>query len=100
MHTDFSLFRERLAEACRLRNMTHSALCKGIGLAPRKALDLEYTPLNSLDLYRVTQIADKLDVSIDWLLGRTNLMNVLEVPEIPEEPEPPKRKRRQASNTP
>ncbi|MGA7329409.1 MAG: hypothetical protein WBX25_34245 [Rhodomicrobium sp.] len=72
--------------------MTHSALCKGIGLAPRKAIDLEYTPLNSIDLYRVTQIADKLEVSIDWLLGRTNVMDVLEMPEIPEEPDPPKRR--------
>jgi hypothetical protein len=89
MHTDFSLFRERLAEACRVRNMTHSALCRGIGLSARKAIDLEYFPLKALDLYRVAQIADKLDISVDWLLGRSNVMNVMEMPELPE---PPKRK--------
>jgi hypothetical protein len=90
MHTDFSVFRERLAEACRLRDMTHSALCKGIGLSPKKAVDLEYSPLKALDLYRVCQIADKLDVSVDWLLGRSNVMSVMEMPE--DFPEPPKRK--------
>ncbi len=91
MPTNFSLFRERLNEACRLRNMSHTALCKGIGLAPRKAIEIEYYPLKTLDLYRVSQIADKLEVSIDWLLGRTNIMDVLEMPDLPE-PEPPKRK--------
>ena len=93
MHTDFSIFRERLAEACRVRSMSHSALCRGIGLSPRKALEIEYYPLKTLDLYRVSQIADKLDVSIDWLLGRTNVMDVLEMPDLPET-EPPKRKAR------
>ena len=80
VHTDFSVFRERLAEACRVRDMTHSALCRGIGLSPKKAVDLEYSPLNVLDLYRVAQIADKLDVSTDWLLGRSNVMSVMEMP--------------------
>jgi len=93
MHTDFSVFRERLAEACRVRNMTHSALCRGIGLSPKKAVDLEYSPLKALDLYRVYQIADKLDVSVDWLLGRSNVMNVMEMPQLPE---PPTRKAKKA----
>ena len=65
VQTDFSVFRERLAEACRVRNMSHSDLCRGIGLSPRRAIDLQYSPLKSLDLYRISQIADKLDVSID-----------------------------------
>ncbi len=93
MPTDFSVFRERLTEACCVRNMSHSALCRGIGLSPRKALEIEYYPLKTLDLYRVSQIADKLDVSIDWLLGRTNVMSVVEMPEEPEEPEPPRKKK-------
>ncbi|MGA7326064.1 MAG: hypothetical protein WBX25_16660 [Rhodomicrobium sp.] len=92
MHTDFSVFRDRLAEACRVRNMSHSALCRGIGLSPRKALEIEYYPLKTLDLYRVSQIADKLEVSIDWLLGRTNVIDVLEMLEVPE-PEPPRKKK-------
>jgi hypothetical protein len=95
MHTDFSVFRERLAEACSLRNMTYPALCKGIGLSPKKAVDLEYSPLKALDLYRVGQIADKLDASIDCLLGRSNVMSVMEMPED-FEPEPPKRKARRS----
>jgi hypothetical protein len=91
MRTDFSLFRERLAEACSARNMTHLALCRGIGLSPKKAVELEYSPLNALDLYRVCQIADALEVSTDWLLGRSNVMSVMA---MPEDPEPPKRKRK------
>ena len=93
MHTDFSVFRERLAEACRVRSMSHSALCRGIGLSPKKALEIEYYPLKTLDLYRVSQIADKLEVSIDWLLGRTNVMNVAEMPEEPEAPDPQRKKK-------
>jgi hypothetical protein len=31
MHSDFSLFRERLAHACRVRSMTHDQLCASIG---------------------------------------------------------------------
>jgi hypothetical protein len=67
--------------------MTHTALCSGIGLSLRKAVEIEYYPLKTLDLYRVTQVADKLEVSLDWLLGRSNVM------EMPEdvEPEPPTR---------
>jgi hypothetical protein len=90
MHTDFSVFPKRLAEACRIRDITYPALCKGIGLSPKKAVDLEYSPLKALDLYRVGQIADKLDVSIDWLLGRSNVMSVMEMPE--DFPEPPQKK--------
>jgi Cro/C1-type HTH DNA-binding domain len=81
MHTDFSVLRERLAEACRSRSMSHLALCRGIGLSSRKSVDLEYNPLKALDLYRLTQIADALEVSIDWLLGRSNVMSVMEKPE-------------------
>ena len=44
--------------------------------------------LKAIDLYRLCQIADRLDVSIDWLLGRSNVMSVIEIPE--DFPEPPK----------
>ena len=40
----------------------------------RHAIDLEYLGLKCLDIYRLAQIADRLDVSIDWLLGRTSVM--------------------------
>jgi hypothetical protein len=51
-----------------------------IRLSPKKAIGLQYYPLKELDLYRAGQIADKLDVSIDWLLGRSNVMSVMETP--------------------
>jgi len=85
-HTDFSVFRDRLAEACRLRNITHEKLCSSIGIGGRHALDLGILGVRALDVYRLTQIADRLDVSVDWLLGRSNVMNVLEMPELPEPP--------------
>jgi hypothetical protein len=59
---NFTLFRERLVEACPLRNTTPDKLARSIGLGPRRALDLEYLELKCLD------------VSIDWLLGRTSVM--------------------------
>jgi hypothetical protein len=37
-----------------------------------------------------------LDVSVDWLLGRTNLMDLLEMPDL-QEREPPKKKARKAN---
>ncbi len=74
--TDFSLFRERLAEACRLRNLTHDCLCASIGIGGRRAVDLYAQGLKALDLYRVCQIADRLDVSVDWLLGRSDVMDL------------------------
>ena len=39
MHSDFSLFRERLAYACRARGMTHDRLCASIGLGSRRRVD-------------------------------------------------------------
>ena len=37
--------------------------------------DAKKTGLKALDLYRVCQIADRLDVSLDWLLGRADVMD-------------------------
>jgi hypothetical protein len=54
------------------------------GLAPRRLVAPRLTGPGALDLYRVCQIADVLDVSLDWLSGRSNVMDVLEMPE----PEP------------
>jgi hypothetical protein len=69
MPTDFSVFRERLAEACRIRGMT-CRLPKYRHRRPGvRALDVHLSGLRALDLYRVCQIADRLDVSVDWLLN-------------------------------
>jgi hypothetical protein len=38
-------------------------------------------PTRMFDLYRLCQIADVLDVSLDWLTGRSNVMDVMEMPE-------------------
>jgi len=71
MQSDFSLFRERLAEACRVRGTKPDAVCRSIGLGSRHRVDLAYSGLKALDIYRLAQIADYLNVSVDWLLGRS-----------------------------
>ena len=76
MHSDFSLFRERLAHACHVRNITHDRLCASIGLGGRRSVDLDFSGLTALDIYRLAQIADRLDVSVDWLLGRADVMEI------------------------
>ncbi len=78
MQTKFSLFRERLAEACRIRNMTESKVCASIGLSGRLAVNPSVFGPGALDLHRVCQMADVLDVSLDWLMGRSNVMSVIE----------------------
>jgi hypothetical protein len=77
MSTNFSLFRDRFAEACRIRDMKPEAVYRSVGIGGRRALDLQSVGvLRALDLYRVCQIADRLDVSLDWLLGRSDVMEV------------------------
>jgi hypothetical protein len=88
MRTDFNLFRERLAKACAARDKTESKICQQIGLGGRRAITLALTGPGAIDLWRVCQIADVLDVSLDWLTGRSNVMDVVEMPEL----EQPKRK--------
>ena len=69
MRSDFNVFRERLAKACLLRKITHERLCASIGLGSRRSIDLGFSGLKALDINRLVQIADRLEVSIDWLLG-------------------------------
>ncbi len=69
MHSDFSTFREHLAEACRLRKMTHDPFFA-------TAIDLHFAGLRALDIYRLAQMADRFDVSVDWLLGRSDMMEL------------------------
>jgi hypothetical protein len=58
-------------------------------MSPRRIIDLEYSGAKALDIYRLGQIADALEVSIDWLMGRSNVM---EMPELPEPRKPKVRK--------
>jgi hypothetical protein len=41
-----------------------------VGIGGRRAVDFDLFGLKALDIHRLIQISDKLDVSIDWLLGR------------------------------
>jgi hypothetical protein len=50
MPTDFRVFYERLAHACRVRNTTHDRLCRSIRLGGRRVIDLEFSGLKALDI--------------------------------------------------
>ncbi len=69
MQSDFSVLHDHLAEACRLRKMKHDNLCAA-------AVELHFAGLRALDVYRLAQIADRLNVSVDWLLGRSEMMEL------------------------
>ena len=56
--------------------MTPSQCARSVGLGGRRLIDFEVFGLKALDVYRLAQIADRLDVSIDWLLGRSDTMDV------------------------
>jgi hypothetical protein len=57
--------------------MKPEAVYRSIGLGARRTVDLQSVRvLRALDLYRVCQIADRLDVSLDWLLGRSDVMEL------------------------
>jgi hypothetical protein len=56
--------------------MTHDRLCASICLGSRRRVDLSFSGLKALDIYRLAQIADRLDVSVDWLLARSDMMEI------------------------
>lgn len=53
-----------------------TAFAGASALADGRAIDLEFSGLKALDIERLSQIADKLDVSMDWLLGRSDRMEL------------------------
>ena len=69
MHSNFTVFREHLAEAYRDRKKDPDPLCAA-------AVDLHFAGVRALDVYRLAKIADELDVSVDWLLGRSDMMEL------------------------
>ena len=85
--SDFSVFRERLIEACKMLETTPDRVAKIIGMGSRRVVNIEYVGLKGLDIHRLARIADRLDVSIDWLLGR----------EINDREPPPKKTKRSGS---
>jgi hypothetical protein len=74
--SDFTVFHAHLAEACRDRKKTPDPLCAA-------AVDLHFAGVRALDVYRLAKLADELDVSVDWLLGRSDMM------ELPKAKSPP-----------
>jgi hypothetical protein len=81
MKADLSMFRERLAEACRVRDKSELSICRQIGLGSRRSVNLALTGSGAIDLWQLCRIADRLEVSLDWLTGRSNVMDLLELPE-------------------
>jgi hypothetical protein len=69
MQSNFSVLHDHLAEACRVRKITHDRQCN-------EAVELHFAGLRALDVYRLAQIADRLEVSLDWLLGRSEEMEL------------------------
>ncbi len=71
MQSDFTVFSEHLVTACRKRRITPDPFCAA-------AVDLHLAGLRALNVYHLAKIADDLDVSVDWLLGRSDMMEMPE----------------------
>jgi hypothetical protein len=76
MQTDFGLFQERLESACSVRHMTVDTLYNSTGISSYEARMLPVLGVSALGIFELTQIAGTLDVSVDWLLGRTDQMEL------------------------
>ncbi len=74
--TDNDLFPERLDAACKARGVTPVELFASFGLGGRRLIGALAYGLKTLDLHHVAGIADRLNVSIDFLLGRTDTMEL------------------------
>jgi hypothetical protein len=69
MQTNFTVFRANLAAACRERKVAYDPQSTA-------AVDLHFAGVRALDIYRLAGIADELNVSLDWLLGRSDVMEL------------------------
>jgi transcriptional regulator with XRE-family HTH domain len=67
--TDISQFPYRFTDACRARSLSPHEVAERAGLPADAGRDLADTAIH-LPLYRLCYVADALDVSLDWLLGR------------------------------
>jgi len=67
--TDISQFPHRFVDACRARSLSPQQVAERAGLPAEAGRDLAITAIH-LPLYRLCYVADALDVSLDWLLGR------------------------------
>lgn len=65
-------FRERLVEARRLKRMSHADLAERTGIHPSLICNLEGG--RHLPMFRtIIKLAEVLDVSMDWLVGRRSV---------------------------
>jgi hypothetical protein len=69
MRYNLELFASRLNEACKRKNIPVQQIVRGIGLGPRGLFELESRGIQCLDIYQLSRIAERLDVSMDWLCG-------------------------------
>jgi transcriptional regulator with XRE-family HTH domain len=67
--TDLSLFPSRFVYACKAKRVSPREVAERAGLPADAGRDLAETAIH-LPLYRLCYVADALDVSLDWLLGR------------------------------
>jgi transcriptional regulator with XRE-family HTH domain len=67
--TDISQFPHRFVDACKARKLSPEQVAERAGLPANAGRDLATTAVY-LPLYRLCYVADALDVSLDWLLGR------------------------------
>jgi hypothetical protein len=67
--TDISQFPHRFVDACKARKLSPQQVAERAGLPADAGRDLATTAVH-LPLYRLCYVADALDVSLDWLLGR------------------------------
>jgi transcriptional regulator with XRE-family HTH domain len=67
--TDISQFPHRFVDACKARRLSPQQVAERAGLPADAGRDLAMTAVY-LPLYRLCYVADALDVSLDWLLGR------------------------------
>jgi hypothetical protein len=69
MRYNLEMFASRLHEACKRKNIPVQQIVRGIGLGPRGPFELESRGIQCLDIYQLSRIAERLEVSMDWLCG-------------------------------
>lgn len=66
-----SIFSERLTQLRKERGVSQAAIAKGIGVSSRAYQEYEYDKAEPR-MSKLVSIADFLDISIDYLTGRTD----------------------------
>ena len=81
------LMKQRLREARESYGLTQKELGELTGTSKAVIMALEnITAMKAVQLDTMVVVADVLDISIDWLFGRTNEAGIREVSKIVEQP--------------